>query len=76
MYETAEGLILPQGYSSPLSLRETVVAIKQIKDYFENRLARELNLVRVSAPLFVRPESGLNDNLSGWSGRYPSRSRE
>jgi aspartate--ammonia ligase len=65
MYETAEGLILPQGYSSPLSLRETVVAIKQIKDYFENRLARELNLVRVSAPLFVRPESGLNDNLSG-----------
>jgi len=60
-----EGLILPQGYRSPLDLRQTVTAIKQIKDYFENRLARELNLIRVSAPLFVRPESGLNDNLSG-----------
>jgi len=60
-----EGLILPQGYKSALDLRQTVTAIKQIKDFFENRLARELNLVRVSAPLFVRPESGLNDNLSG-----------
>ncbi len=59
------GLIIPEGYESPLNLRETVIAIKLIKDFFENRLARELNLVRVSAPLFVRPESGLNDNLSG-----------
>lgn len=60
-----EGLILPQGYKSSLDVRDTVVAIKLIKDFFENRLARELNLVRVSAPLFVRSESGLNDNLNG-----------
>jgi len=65
MDSTKEGLILPSGYKSVLDLRQTVTAIKQIKDYFEKRLARELNLVRVSAPLFVRPESGLNDNLSG-----------
>jgi aspartate--ammonia ligase len=65
MSGTIQGLTLPQGYQSALDLRQTVTAIKQIKDFFENRLARELNLVRVSAPLFVRPESGLNDNLSG-----------
>ena len=46
-------------------LRETQVAIKLIKDFFERRLADRLNLMRVSAPLFVRPESGLNDDLSG-----------
>ncbi len=46
-------------------LRETQVAIKRIKDFFERKLASELNLMRVSAPLFVKPESGLNDNLSG-----------
>lgn len=46
-------------------LRDTQIAIKEIKDYFENKLAKELNLIRVSAPLFVRPESGLNDNLTG-----------
>ncbi len=46
-------------------LRETQMAIKEIKDFFEKRLSEELNLIRVSAPLFVKPESGLNDNLSG-----------
>lgn len=46
-------------------LRETQIAIKLIKDYFERRLAERLNLMRVSAPLFVKPESGLNDNLTG-----------
>ncbi len=46
-------------------LRETQIAIKEIKDYFENRLAEELNLIRVSAPLFVRANSGLNDDLTG-----------
>ncbi|MDX9917512.1 MAG: aspartate--ammonia ligase [Gudongella sp.] len=45
--------------------REAQVGIKRIKDYFERRLAEQLNLTRVSAPLFVRPETGLNDNLSG-----------
>ena len=48
-----------------LNPKETQIAIKLIKDYFERRLADKLNLIRVSAPLFVRPESGLNDNLTG-----------
>lgn len=46
-------------------LKDTQIAIKEIKDYFERNLAEELNLIRVSAPLFVTPESGLNDNLTG-----------
>ena len=45
--------------------RESQVAIKLIKDFFERKLAANLNLTRVSAPLFVRPETGINDNLSG-----------
>ncbi len=48
-----------------LNPRDTQIAIKQIKDYFERKLAEKLNLIRVSAPLFVTPESGLNDNLTG-----------
>lgn len=52
-------------YSSKLSLIETEVAIKFIKDNFEKELAKALKLTRVSAPLFVLPETGLNDNLSG-----------
>ena len=48
-----------------LNARETQVAIKLIKDYFERELSKKLNLTRVSAPLFVRPESGLNDDLTG-----------
>ncbi len=58
-------LILPEGYRSSLSLRDTEAAIKLIKDYFEAQLSGALRLQRVSAPLFVRPESGLNDNLNG-----------
>lgn len=65
MKQTLEKLIIPSGYRSSLNLRETEVAIKQIKDYFEAALAKQLNLTRVSAPLFVQPESGLNDNLNG-----------
>ncbi len=56
---------IPEGYSSKTTLRETEAAIKLIKDFFENSLARKLNLTRVSAPLFVLPETGLNDNLNG-----------
>lgn len=48
-----------------LDVKETQIAIKKIKDYFERELAKNLNLIRVSAPMFVRPETGLNDNLSG-----------
>ena len=53
-------------YKSKLNLIETEVAIKFIKDYFEKELAKALKLTRVSAPLFVLPESGLNDNLNGY----------
>ncbi len=52
-------------YSPSLSLRETERAIKFIKDHFERELAAALHLERVSAPLFVIPESGLNDDLNG-----------
>lgn len=56
---------IPDGYSSILSLRDTEIAIKKVKDFFERDLAIELNLTRVSAPLFVDSESGMNDNLNG-----------
>ena len=58
-------LIIPENYKSLLSLRDTQVAIKQVKDFFQCELAKTLNLTRVSAPLFVRKDSGLNDNLNG-----------
>ena len=58
-------IIVPEGYKSALSIKDTQYAIKYIKDYFERQLAKQLNLTRVSAPLFVKPESGLNDNLNG-----------
>ena len=52
-------------YKSILDVKKTQLAIKSCKDFFERELAKKLNLVRVSAPLFVTPESGLNDCLSG-----------
>ncbi len=48
-----------------LDVRETQIAIKLIKDFFERELANSLNLIRVSAPLFVKADTGLNDNLTG-----------
>lgn len=65
MKSLAEGLIIPKDYYPQLDIRETEVAIKKVKDYFERRLAEQLNLTRVSAPLFVIPETGMNDNLNG-----------
>ncbi len=58
-------IYIPEGYKSPQTIKETEKAIKEVKDYFERALADALNLTRVSAPLFVKPESGLNDNLNG-----------
>jgi len=58
-------ITIPAGYKSPQSIKETEILIKEVKDYFERALAKELNLTRVSAPLFVKPETGLNDNLNG-----------
>ena len=52
-------------YKSSLGLLETEKAIKFVKDEFEKELAKALNLTRVSAPLFVEPSTGLNDNLNG-----------
>jgi len=56
---------IPANYVSPLTLRQTENAIKKVKDFFERDLAIQLNLTRVSAPLFVKDDSGLNDNLNG-----------
>ena len=58
-------LIIPKDYNPVLDLRDTEIAIKLVKDFFETELARALNLTRVSAPIMVTPESGLNDNLNG-----------
>ncbi len=57
--------MIPDGYRSALNLHETQVGIKTVKDFFQQLLAQRLNLLRVSAPLFVDPASGLNDNLNG-----------
>lgn len=54
-----------KNYHNKLSLIETQKAIKLAKDTFEKKLADSLDLIRVSAPLFVYPETGLNDNLNG-----------
>ena len=58
-------IVIPDGYKPALNLKETQIAIKTVKDFFQQQLVAELNLHRVSAPLFVTPESGLNDNLNG-----------
>lgn len=58
-------LFIPEGYKSVLTPRQTQLAIKKVKDFFERDLAIQLNLTRVSAPLFVEKNSGLNDNLNG-----------
>lgn len=56
---------MKKDYECKLDLFETEVAIKKVKDFFERALAYELNLTRVSAPLYVRKSSGLNDDLNG-----------
>ena len=58
-------LRIPEGYRSILTLKQTELAIKKVKDFFERDLAVVLNLTRVSAPVFVESGSGLNDNLNG-----------
>ena len=58
--------IIPKGYQSLLSVYDTQKAIGLLKRLFEDRLAALLNLYRVSAPLFVAENSGVNDNLNGY----------
>ena len=57
--------IIPKGYRSTMTLYETQDAISFIKRSFQDGLARALRLKRVTAPLFVQPQSGLNDDLNG-----------
>lgn len=58
-------LVLNDGYKSTLSVRDTQKAIKLVRDTFEDKLAAALNLERISAPLFVTADSGINDDLNG-----------
>jgi aspartate--ammonia ligase len=57
--------IFPKGYAPLLGVKETERAIKTLKDFFELNLATELNLSRVTAPLFVEGGTGVNDDLNG-----------
>ncbi len=59
------GLIIPPNYRPLLSAHETEIAIRRIKTFFQENLAFELNLLRVTAPLMVRAGTGINDDLSG-----------
>jgi aspartate--ammonia ligase len=65
MIRFEDQLAIPEGYRPKMNVRETEIAIKLVKDLVENQIADTLNLTRVSAPLYVRPETGLNDNLNG-----------
>ena len=56
---------IPAGYQSLLTVQETERAIKYVKDTFEHIFAESMGLLRISAPLFVSSDSGLNDNLNG-----------
>ena len=56
---------IPANYKSLLSVKETEHAIVAIKDFFQLALSTELNLTRVTAPLFVQQGTGLNDDLNG-----------
>ena len=58
-------LIIPKNYDPVLTVRETQEAIKYIRDTFQYEFGKELNLSRISAPLYVTQSSGLNDNLNG-----------
>src|SRR5512136_2669635 len=66
MQPTAKSsLIIPPGYRPLLGPKETERAIKALKDFFELNLGTELNLSRVTAPLFVQGGTGINDDLNG-----------
>ncbi len=60
-----KSLKIKEGYASVLTPRETHRAIKAVKDIFSAELCKALNLERISAPLFVKKGSGINDDLNG-----------
>ena len=59
-------LMIPENYDPHLTVRETQEAIKYIRDTFQKEFGKEMNLERISAPLFVEKSSGLNDNGNEW----------
>ena len=63
--------ILPQDYTSLLSPKETQLAVYAAKDYIEKNLCKQLNLIRVTVPLIVDVESGVNDYLDRDGSRTP-----
>ena len=63
--------ILPKDYESLLNRKDTQKAIFALKDYIENNLSKELNLMRVTVPLIVDAESGVNDYLDRDGSRTP-----
>ena len=68
--------IIIKDYIPTLSLIDTEITIKLVKDTFERKLAERLGLIRVSAPLFVEPTTGLNDNLTGFEKAVSFKSIE
>ena len=58
-------LFIPENYDPKLTVRETQEAIKYIRDTFQKEFGQQMNLERISAPLYVRKSSGLNDDLNG-----------
>ena len=58
-------LILPKDYNPRLTIRQTQEAIKYIRDTFQKEFGKQMNLERISAPLFVEKSTGLNDDLNG-----------
>ena len=58
-------LTIPKDYDPRLSIRETEAAIRYIRETFQDEFGKELNLQRMSAPMFVEKSTGLNDNLNG-----------
>lgn len=69
-------LVLKDGYRPILNLRDTERGIKFVKDFFQDHLAEALNLQRVSAPLFLRKGSGINDDLNGIEAKAAFRIRD
>ncbi|GEP19832.1 aspartate--ammonia ligase [Pediococcus argentinicus] len=58
-------LIIPKDYDPKLSVRETQEAIRYIRETFQDEFGKQMNLSRLSAPMFVKKSTGLNDNLNG-----------
>ena len=69
-------LVFPRDYKSSLSQRDTQKAIKIIKDTFQKKLSEALNLDRITAPLMVTRESGLNDDLNGFERKVQFTMKE